>query len=227
MSDIVLTSGKPSANTTAVEGTEAIVDPSFGALRITPKPIEYQFNGHTYGHYSMAASTGAVSNIAAGAPIFSLRWTDSASYLVLERIRISMAVVTFATAQAVDVDAIVARGFTASDSAGTQLLLTANSNKARSNMASSLVTDARVAGITNLTAGTRTLDSNPFAIGAAPGTGLGAASGPLDLYSVLGGQHPVVLAANEGIVLRAVSVIAATFAVKFYIGLDWVEVNGY
>src|SRR5882672_925288 len=221
MADVVITSGKPSAGTTAVEGTESIVDATFGAIRTSMRPIEYQFNGHTYGHYSLACSTGSVTNVAGGVSIFALRWTDSASYFVLERIRISMAVTTFATAQAVDVDAIIARGFTATGSGGTQLLLTANSNKVRSNMGTSLVADARVATTVALTNGTRTLDLNPFAIGAAPGTGLGAASGPLDLYSILVSQHPVVLAQNEGIELRPVSTIAATFAVKFYIGIDW------
>jgi len=108
----------------------------------------------------------------------------------------------------------------------------------------------RIAGTAQLTAGTRTLDAQALRISPACQTPLLAgqpwfggaisasaaatvASGGPEIDMVMwdaylnGAFHPIILAQNEGVILRLLSAGPATgtFAVK--VNLDWMEVAAY
>lgn len=230
MSDVVLTSGKPSGTTTAVEGTECLIDPTFGALRITTRPLEFAANGRIMGHYALAAATGGTNVIAGGGVIFSFRWTDSSSIAVVYRVEVNAGVTAaFTLGQPLDCDLIVARAFTASDTGGTALTPTGQSNKMRTGlMTSSLLADARIATTAALGAGTKTLDAQALGIAAFAGSAAGSVGTPTDLiFTAANGEHPLVLAANEGFNLRIITTQGAAGAVKYYVRVNWAETPGF
>lgn len=233
-----LVSGTPQSNTVGTPGVEQVVDGTFGSSRVSLRPVDYVAGGVAYGHYSLAAVSGATTTLAAGTLLFSMRWGSPVGLMMLERITVSAAITTAFTAnQVLDVDAIAVRGWVTSDSAGTAITIPANSNKARTTMGSSLISvngDIRIASATAITAGgTKTPDTNAFAAAALPGLGASGAlflggTGPVDLYNAsLMGQHPMVFAANEGFNLRFVTTQAASGVVKYYVRVDWAEVPGF
>ena len=222
-------------------GTELIVDPESGAARATLRPLDHTSPYVTLGHYRANLITGTTVSLAANSPIGSLRWGDGSRFLVLVRIEASVevpAAITVATP--VDLEAIIARGFTGSDSAGTAIALTTVNQRNRSgNMNASLVTDLRVATTGQLTAGTRTLDGVGFGfaawemlqaptLGATANTAVAVASGdstPRVLYKWDAlGQYPIVLGQNEGIILRNSTAGPVTGGIRYAITLEWAEV---
>lgn len=180
------------------------------------------------GQYTVAAVSGATTGLSAGNPILSFRWTDTVAMAVFTRITASAVINTaFGTAQAIDIDAIIARSFTVVDSGGTAITIGASNPKNQSGMGPSLVADLRIATTGTLTAGTRTLDSNPIASLAFGGNSnaLGNAD-TRDLYLWnRNGQYPIVLSANEGLILRVPTAQGATGKVVYYITLEWAEVH--
>lgn len=230
--DAKIVSGAPAPGSTGIPGTPAVVDGTFSALRTSIRPLDYQVpGGPPLGHYSVAAKSGLTTGLSAGGLLFAFRWNATNALAVIERISVGAIVTTaFTTAQAVDVDGILVRGWTASDSAGTALTPTANSNKMRTNMGTSLAGDIRIAPAAGLTAGgTKTPDANAFCIGCIPNTNaIGTGLQTIPIYDVTAfGQHPVILAANEGFNLRVVTAQGAVGVVAYYIKCDWAEVAGY
>jgi hypothetical protein len=102
------------------------------------------------------------------------------------------------------------------------------SNKLRTSMASSLLTDMRIATTAALTSGTRTLDA--AAIGAASCAVPAVAGSKLlefiPLWDARPGEHPIVLAQNEGLLIVPTSV-PATGTWSFSVKADWAEVASY
>ncbi len=210
-------------------GPELIVDPSFGAARVSIRPLEYVQGGTVLGHYRVAAPTGAFAGAAAGSAIWSFRWTDTKSYAVLLRIDVGLVITTaFTTAQALDVDAIIQRAFTVADSGGTLLTPTQNSGKNRVIMGTTLVNDVRVATTAALTAGTKTPDASAFAIAALPQTNALGTGSQVNLYKWDAlGQHPIVFGVNEGFNVRNVTALGAAGVVKIYIATEWAEIPSF
>ena len=209
-------------------GSELAVDPQFNALRVTERPQDFTVGGGVAGGAFRA--TLAFSNTAAAAgPLASLRWTDTNHYFLLKRIQVSGGIATvFTTAQVLDLIAQIARGYTVTDTGGTENVpFGANMQKNRSNgMNASLLNSLRNAN-TAITAGTRTLDTLPFA-GATlsvPTATLGAGSVLTDLYKYdTRSQYPIVLAANEGIVISPSTALGAAGVVKWQFTFEWDEV---
>lgn len=207
----------------------AKTDPTFQAVRSSPRPIEYAGNGTTYGHYRLSTVTGATVSLTAADPILSFRWTNEDANMVLLRITAAGAILTdITTAVALPLEAVVARSFTASDSAGTAITVGAF-QKTRTDMGSSRVADARVATTGKLTAGTRTLDTYGFGganIACGPTvTNAGSVSLPVDLYNALiPGSHPVVLEANEGFIVRVPIAANTSGSVRYTFTVEWAEV---
>lgn len=209
---------------------ETVVDATYGALRQSPRPYDHAVPGigRLLGHYSVGVPTGATTVIAGGGAIFSMRWTDNAALYVLERITVSMGISTvFTTAQVLDIDAIVARGFTAADTGGTSVTLTGQNQKNRSNnMGTSSVADMRVATTAALGAGTKTLDAQAFATAAFTQNNTLGSGSVVELYkNDKPGQHPQVFLANEGINIRLPTTQGAAGVVKYYINIDWAEIG--
>jgi hypothetical protein len=224
--------GTPSATSFGIEETRLVVDATFGSARVTEKPDEYNFGVFTGGHYRLAVATGLVTGIAAASALFSVRWAQPVGFLVLRRIQAySILTTAFTSAQQVDLDVIRVSGFTAPDTGGTALTpFTGNAQKARTIMATSQISDMRVATTAALGAGTRTLDPNAFATGVATPSAANTAfqtSGYFDLYSMPNSNvHPHMFGNNEGFLIRNVTAFGAAGVAKLYFTIEWAELPG-
>lgn len=202
-----------------------------GSLRTTARAPQ------ALGYYSVGTVTGIYNGLAAGAPLFSMRWGDATRLCLILKVSVSVVATAAATvAGPVDRQLIVARSFTVADSGGTAISLTGNQQKHRTSQATSLVSDMRIATTAALTAGTRTLDGVGVGIAAA-----GMSSGLLtvmvnvtlipkvDLFSAYAGEimYPLVLAQNEGIIVRMVNAQPTGSSLLTYVDVTWAEVNSY
>lgn len=219
----------------------AAVDATFKALRVARRPFE------ALGYYSIEGNTSTYSGLAANTPLFSMRWGSAAAVAVI--LKVEIAVITSAaasTAAITERQLIVARSFTVSDTGGTAVTLTGNNAKRRTSHATSLVTDMRFG--TTITAGTRTLDANPVAsvLAWAPlnhtgveigGTGSGPTSaawstaggiGMVKMYDATDGhQHPIVLAQNEGLIMRIGAAQPTGSTQQTFLNVLWAEATTF
>lgn len=184
--------------------------------------------------YSVAATTGSIAaTLAANSTLFSFRWGSTTKLAVLDSILISAAVDGVITTGVVfDLAALYARSFSASDTLGTAITLTENNQKRRTSMATSGVTDARIAATATLTPGTRTLDAQAFGrVQGFTGTTVGTAVfgvGLVVLYGVApGDDYPLVFAANEGFIIRNPLAGPATGTFVVNVVVNWAEVGLY
>lgn len=210
----------------------------------------YNHPPNVLGCYMVNGRTPVYAAQGVGAPLFSFRWGSATGALaVIMRVRVNVATTVTSTTNsgAAERELVVARGFTASDTGGTAITLTGNNQKMRTSQATSLVTDMRAGG--PLTAGTRTLDANPISsvlswlgvnfigvdIGsggssatAAAWTGLGGV-GMIPLLDAVNGQdYPLVLAQNEGFIIRIGKDAQPTgFTQQTYFNISWCEVSAY
>jgi len=188
------------------------------AVPYNPAPGTYAYGNGTpisplYGGLLGSYAKGLVSgDIAAGlsanSPVFSFRYGGT-GVAVVKKITVSAAVNgTAFTAGSAHLDLFAARSFTVSDSAGTGATLTGNNAKLRTSFATTAVSDIRISSTATLTAGTRTLDTNPVSsvLFGAPATVTGTTLlPPYDLFKAANaGDYPLVLATNEGFVIQAV-----------------------
>lgn len=209
-------------------GTDAEVESTMRTLRVTQRP------GQVLGSYRLASFTGLMTGIAANGTIFSMRWTDATNLCAIKSLKVGYAVITgFTAAQELGFDAVVARGFTASDSTQTQLVLTGNNQKKRTSLATSLfaATDVRISGTGAITAGTRTLDAQPVMASAAKTLAAAATVQDARFEALIdmtdGTDYPIVLAQNEGLVVRNSVLMGAAGTVRGFVEVVWDEVATY
>lgn len=201
----------------------ASVDTRNKSLRVNNRPII----SNTLGGYAKSLNSGLMAAaLAANATVWSFRYTGANLCIVTKVIFDGLGVITALTAgQAVGFSLFAARAFTGSATTGTGATLTGNNAKLRTSYATTAVGDIRISATAALTAGTRTLDTDPM--GGVFG-GLAAAgsfipeSSLFDAYKI---GHPVVLANNEGLELqnRIAWPVAGTFT--FGVTVQWDEVT--
>lgn len=211
----------------------------FRAMRTIGRPIDYG----TLGHYKASVITGAIAaGAGADSEIAQFRWTDATRLAVITRVTLDgmIATTAFAAGQ-IRVYATVARSFSAAGTGGGTVTLSGNNQKLRASMGTSLFNSSgeiRVATTAALGAGTKTFDGAPvgqinshsaqFGI-AAPVIGwVGPACGPnVDLVNVdiASGEMPIVLAQNEGLIVRAT--VPGTGVWTQGITFRWAEVAAY
>lgn len=193
--------------------TEAQVESSTQALRVTLKAAEWAVSNIIGGHFSIGCQTGTMAaGIASAAQVFQVRWADPAKLLILNKLSVQCATGTgFAAASfGAPLELIIGHGSTANGSSGTALAPTSISNKMRNVMASTaFVTsgEIRVSTTAALTAATgQTLE--PAAIAecmGAPGNAL-TQSFMMNLFEKRDfGTHPLVLAAGDTLVVRTLN----------------------
>lgn len=185
-------------------------------------------NGVIVGDYRVSVASGLTTGMAANDTVFAFRWASTTHRCAIRALRLHAQIITpFTAANEVDVHAIIARTYTASDTGGTALTLTGNNNSLHSysNVASK-VTDSRVATTATLTAGTRTLDSQAF-LRAVSMQSLAAAAAAqaavVAQYHPYHDRHPLILTTNEGIIVRSGIAQGAGGTVRFTIDLEWSE----
>jgi len=212
-----------SATSTAI----ATVDPTFRSMRTTIKPDEM------IGAYHINATSGLIAATAANSPLFSFRWAPGSGRLcVVKRVSISITTTTGPTAaQQMSWGLFQSRGSLTSDSGGTALApLAGNTNKQRTKVDSSQMTDIRIASTGTLTAGTRTLDTQPLArvdafIGATT-AGVGTTLINTNLVSYNINDYPIVLENNAGIVIT--NILASVVMVyRMTVNVEWFETEAY
>jgi hypothetical protein len=189
------------------------------------------------GRYRYARNSGLLTTVAAGTAtaghVFAFRFATAAKLALVNRVRARGIMITpFGTEQEMGLEMIVARSYTASHSGGTAATLTGNQLKKRTRYATTKVTDIRIGDTGALTAGTHTLDSGPMAVS----TGFSLVDGAtvaqpvildLDFNPLVGSQGPLVLAPNEGFILRNIVLMGATGTMRLGVEVDWSEADSY
>jgi len=215
-------------------GAVAEVDgTTFRALRGVNRPTDYGALG-TYGYGGFTGILPAA--LGANSEIFQFRWTDATRFAVINEIKISACVSTtfFAAGVPVQIDLVRATAWSAAGTGGTGITPAALLKK-RTAMGSTLVAsgDIRIATTAALGAGTKTLETLAQASLAAAGPITASLNGQILAPGTIlwrgetsDGQHPFVLAQNEGFVIRSVAV-PATGTWTASIAIDWTEVTAY
>lgn len=184
------------------------------------------------GSYRMNVSTGAVTTIAArtatAGHMFSWRWGDtSGAHAYLRYVGVRFTLTTaYGAAQETGIDMILAPAYTVAHTQGTAVTLTGN--KLLQHHPASLLSSARVSSTAELTAGTHTLDANPFAATsrwtATIGDQIANADGTSRaLFDVRNGGAPVVFAQDQGFVLRNLILMGATGVGRWDFTIEWDE----
>lgn len=191
-------------------GTIAEVDgTTFRAQRVTGRPLDHG----ALGHYRLSMTTGTIgAALAANGELFQFRWTDATRLAVVQKVLISAgANVAASAAGLVNLDCAIARGFTVAGTGGATATITGNNQKDRTSMGTTLLGEARIATTAALGAGTKTLDAQGVGnVFVGIGTGAITVSQRLQLIDKIDlveidadtSQHPIVLAQNEGIVIK-------------------------
>jgi hypothetical protein len=203
----------------------SVVNP-YDAKKIIVRPNDVG----ALGSYAFLATTGTMAaGLAADSPIFSFRWgTNLGPLALIKEVRIAVNSLTGFTAGIGKLQLFIARSFSASDSGGAAITLTNNQAKKRASFGSSLVTDVRISTTATLTAGTRTKDTLPFAglHFAVPTTANFVMLPTAGLWLPNhGGEWPIVLGQNEGIVIQAT--VPATGTWNGLIQIVWDEIGAY
>jgi len=174
---------------------------------------------------SVSVKTGLITILAANAPIFAFR-NGGSNRMAIRRLTLqAITAVGFTAAQVLDFQANIARGFTVFDTGGTLITL-GSGNKRKTSFDNVTTSDIRASTTTALTAGTRTLDTNPIA--SVGGWALAATAGVTIPKTELIRQYdtndiPVILAQNEGIVISPITLMGAAGQVAVYIDIDFAE----
>lgn len=198
------------------------------------------------GIFKVSLLTATYSGLAANAPLVSFRWSHATKLCAILEVELTVYTTAAASAAAITERQMVrATGWTVADSAGAAITIAAGESKLRSSMADSVMgaNDLRIFS-GGLTAGTRTLDSNPFASawGWAPlnhtGTdisgGGGGATGAV--WGTVGGHQgwllhsclrakmaPLVFAQNQGFIIRVGQAQPTGSTQRTAVNITWAE----
>jgi hypothetical protein len=186
------------------------------------------------GHYRVARRYALINSQAAGAILVAAR-NISANPVIVKRLYMRL-LQTSAPTAAIEarISATIARGYSVSDSTnGTLLTLSGNNAKKRTSMATPGLEIRETTVAAGATGGTKVLDADAFMkmslweLLAVP-TG-GPVPEVTREYSpnVRDGEHPFLLAQNEGFVITNDAVLGAAAAGILYYEIDWVEATTY
>lgn len=165
----------------------------------TPSPFIDKHRLLKAGHFYYGAPTGLLTGVAAGTAsaghVYALRNPSSAKKLFISRLRVVFTPTTaFGAAQALAFALFKLTGYTVAHSGGTAITPL---KRITSQSAASIAT-AQVSTTGALTQGTQTLQATPITRFAASHATLPV----LDAVYVPRDDHPIVLEANEGLLLR-------------------------
>jgi len=211
--------------------TQLAVDANFAA-RMSARPMPLGARGS----YGISLFTGILpAALAANSEIFQFRFVDASGRLVLIRsIVVSACVSTtfFAAGVPVQLEARIARSWSAQGTLGTGITFGANDSKKRTNHGTSLLAagDVRIATTAALGVGTKTLDGTAFAALAAPGPITASLNGQIIAPGTYlwqrnsNDEYPVILANQEGFVVRSVAV-PGTGTWMASVSVEWAEID--
>lgn len=176
--------------------------------------------------YSVVATSGALTGVAANGPVWSFEWTNAAKAAVIHRVIVDLAVTTaYGTAQPTSYGLYFARSFTAADTTGVAVTLTTNNGKHRTSFATMLAAAICIGDTDVITAGTRTLDAQPLRVARFASTALATTGSREFIFGGSDDREPLVIKAQEGLVLNNLVLMGATGVVTLDVTLEWSEVN--
>lgn len=194
------------------------------AAYVTQRP----FQPGALGAYAIAIDNGGTvmaAGLAAAAPIYAFRWTDATRLCVLRSIKFSMGSVVAFVAGRMLFEVVIARSWSVADTGGTTATITTNNGKKRTSFGTTLLQEIRYSQTATLSAGTRTLDAQAL--------GNLAVTAPTTVGPILTNQYlwqrdtadeyPLVLAQNEGVIIRAT--VPGTGTWSYGVQTEWAEVT--
>jgi hypothetical protein len=207
-------------------------------LHVTNKAIPH--NG--LGHYAIAATTGTIAAaLAASAQLFYVRWTDATRFMVITSFTARFQTLTaFTSGTLTDFgfDLFKATAVSAGGG-GTDLGALVKTRLRTSGMGASLLDASglmRISTTAALTAIT-TLDATAIAqsvgdtqrVNPAAGSEEQRVNDPTLIWAprLADGEHPLVLAQNEGLVLRNRTVWPAAGTGIVQVQMQWAEVTAF
>lgn len=200
------------------------------ALRVEQRPLDHG----TLGAYRKSMLSGTMAgSLAANSEIYQFRWSDATRLCSIHSVYLDGIVggATVFTPGFVDIELVPARAFTADGTGGATGTTSGNNGKVRTSMGTSLITTAssiRCATTAALGIGTKVLDTD--AIGQLA-LSFGATAnvqyaGRVALFGEdPGNDHPLILATNEGFMIRATVPALGTW--QFGVTVDWTELAAY
>lgn len=210
--------------------TQLSVESKHSAARVVTRPMDVG----TGGSYSIGLVSGVIdAGLAGNSEVFQARWTSAAKLCIPRLIRVSASVSTTAFIAGVppQLELRPATVWSAQGTGGAGVTFAADDSKKKITFATSAFAagDMRMATTTGLGAGTKTLGGQ--ALATILGNG-GVATSSTTLFpagTVLWekGQSdgfPLVLAQNEGFVIRSVEV-PGTGTWKLAVQFEWDEVT--
>lgn len=222
-------------------GTVAEVDANTRALRITAKPGDPAGRGC----YRYSGVTGILpAALAASGVVFAARFdpattTDVAVITQLSTRFLPLTLFTAATlTDHTSFDAFVVRGFSANYTGGTPATLTGDNLKMRTSFASTSFADIRIATTAAFTGGTVTIPTHPFAQSLRKGNRVNPAAATEEViqpatdgmdsdFRAGDGEYPIVLADQEGIIIRNRTVWPAAGTGQLRVTMVWCEFTSY
>ena len=194
------------------------VDPTFNAARVGLYP------GPIVGSYAVSARTGNITLIAAGGALFTARWTSATHYALIRRVYAKWVMTTaFAANQEIGLEWIFGRSWSVSPSAGTAISTAGAFQAKRSSFPTSKFAtgDMRIATAAAVTVGTVTPDGQAL----YSRNGFSNLTPHLEMERDWISNHfPLVLAQNDGILLRNTILMGAAGIAGVHIGIEWDEV---
>jgi hypothetical protein len=194
-------------------------------MGLNGRDLSYQLVRNISGAYSIAGISGIMAaGLGGAAEIWQFRWTSTTKLAFLRHIFFHAGVDTTGfTAGTFIINLFKATGFSIAGTGGNVLTMTGNNAKLDTNMATSAIGEIRISDTAALTAGTKTLLAHPHATTV---TGVGTAAGAdilanHDLVNVEDLSHPIILRANEGLIIQAT--VPATGTWKFAVESVWEE----
>lgn len=211
--------------------------PGWMPMHTTPGPLPVGAGGA----YRLSMTSGTIAaSLGANSELFQFRYVTAASRVALVYgITVAAAeIVSQAVSTIVNqsIRATVARGWSGVGSGGTRATMTTNQAKLRTSHATSEVNDIGMATTAALTAGTKTLDTQDLgSTVTANQTGATVADGSRTLFpqtnllgEFAGGLgFPLVLANQEGFVVRTGAAMPATMTWNLIVSVLWSEVDGF
>lgn len=205
-------------------GTVAEVDLTWRAARTSLRPIDVG----ALGAYRKAMTSGTIAAaLAGGSLVFGMRWapTPNTHLALVRRINIAAGDLVGFTAGLIKFDLFAARSYTVLETVGgTAGVFTGNNAKLRSSYATSAGMTSYMATTAAISGGTHTDDTDPLgqdsvSVAATAGAPI---TNPMNLFQALPGEPPLVLANNEGFVIKAT--VPATGTWQLGVTVDWDEV---
>lgn len=200
-------------------------------------PFHAALHPKTGNWYRYSGFTGTIAaGTAAGAELFQFRFlTGTKTLALIHKIELEgLSIVAAATAAGtIGFETIPARSWTVAGSGGTRIATTGDNLQMRTSQPVSQVSDIGIATTGTLTTGTKTLDVN--AIGGLMTSVGTAAITSYALGNTLTGalmaqeasEMPLVIANQEGFVIRSTHVGPATMTYIARFGIEWVEVTNF